>query len=188
MTDSQGASGAISFGLDRSQFVALFFSQESPRSPFCDPTVIDDGLNLLRTVPLQLQALTAMALPLLTFDVDGVRKPLVSSLFWSGLVDGYSDSCEPWELVYENGGFLIENELLSEQAGLAAWTKDMGLAEAEADLVADLYRRRLATMTDEVLLTDADVNQLRQLARRDGFQVCAKALAEIGIVVGLKAD
>lgn len=183
VTDSQGANGVIAFGEDSSQFVAAFFLDESDRSPFRrNGPGADEGLMLLRRIPLPLQPLVDMALPFLTSDFKGVPMPLVSSAFWSGLRDGHSTSCEPWGDVRDNGASLIDRELLSEQAALAAYAEDMDLGDAEIALVASLHRRRLANASGEMVLTRADADQLRRFAHSgDGIQACAKAFGRIGI-------
>jgi hypothetical protein len=150
----EGTNGVIAFGADRKQFVAAFFSIHSARSPFRrNGPAAEEGLKLLGRLPQALQPLADMALPWLMSDVNGAEMPLVSSAFWSGLPNERSTSCEPWEEVVDNGAFLIDNELLDEQAALAAWSKDMRLGEAEMALVAEVHRRRLATAAGEIVLS-----------------------------------
>src|SRR5262249_23764170 len=93
VSDSQGTNGAIAFGEDKSHFVAAFFMEQSDRSPFFkNGQERDEGLKLQRKVPLVLRPLVDIVLPLLTFDVEGVSMPLVSSAFWSGLLNDHSTS------------------------------------------------------------------------------------------------
>ena len=183
VTDSQGTSGAIAFGEDRRQFVAVFFAEQSIRSPFLrDGAAADAGASLLERIPLALKPL-AVALPPLTFDAEGAAVSLATSIFWSGWPDEYATSCEPWQDVLDNGASVIERELRSEQAALTAWAADMALGSAEMALVATLHRRRLANTRGEMVLTDLEVEQLCRLSRDErGIHACKKALSEIGIL------
>jgi hypothetical protein len=183
VSDSQGTSGAIAFGKDRSQFVAIFFMEQSDRSPFLrNGPAADEGLNLLREIPLTLRPLVDMALPLLRFNVNGLRVPLVSSAFWSGPLDAHSTSGEPWEDVFNNGASLIHRELLSEDAALAAFAEDMNLGDAEIALVSALHHHRLATVSGQMVLTHAEADHLHRFARgADGIRACAKGFRKIGI-------
>jgi hypothetical protein len=124
-----------------------------------------------------------MALPFLTNDFKGVPVPLVSSVFWSGLHDDYSTSCETWGNVRDNGAGLIDRELLGEQAALAACAEDMNLGKPEMALVAALFRRRLETATAEIVLARADADHLHRFAHAaDGVRACEKALGSLGII------
>lgn len=182
VTDSQGTNGAVVFGENRRQFVAAFFAEQSTRSPFLRGGAGGDaGARLLERIPLALKPL-ALALPSLTFDDRGAAVRLVTSIFWSGLPDEHAASCESWEDVFENGASLIENELLGEQAALAAWAADMALGNAEMALVAAVYRRRLASAPEEVMLTHAETEQLSRLSRDEqGIRACKTAFSGIGI-------
>ena len=184
LKDMQGTNGVIAFGADRTQFVAAFFSVHSARSPFRRKgPAAEEGLELLGKLPQAFRPLADMALPWLMSDVNGVEMPLVSSAFWSGLPNERSTSCESWEEVVDNGAFLIENELLDEQAALAAWSKDMRLGDVEMALVAEVHRRRLATAPGKIVLSHLEADYLSRLSRDDqGYHACKKAFNGIGIV------
>jgi hypothetical protein len=184
-----GAAGNADAGLlertprEMKPFIAALFADRGGHNPFIRAGAAGNAAaNLLETIPLELKPL-ASALPSLTFDDNGAAATLATSIFWSGLSDRYATSCEPWEDVFDNGASLIERELLGEQAALAAFAADMALRETEIGLVASVYRRRLANVLGEVMLTQQEAEQLRHLSRDEhGIHACRKAFTGIGIV------
>lgn len=75
-------------------------------------------------------------------DVDGEIKPVITAAFW-GTWEELS-SYQNWSDIWENGGYILENQLLPRQQSLARWDEYYGLTNGQMNLALSLLDRKLA--------------------------------------------
>jgi hypothetical protein len=126
---------------------------QSPRAPWhrTTPYRLED---FFVGIPPNLRQLAeAEALTYVRDAYAGQVSPLITTAFWAST--GTITAAEPWSSVLEHGGHLIARELMTVEEGLAAWREHYAWSDAETDLVATLFTRRMAT-TAAVVIAPAE--------------------------------
>jgi len=180
--DSAGSRGTVAFSGQR--FVAVFFSESSDRNPFTS----DETYDLQRFfagLPDDLATLAhEEALQYVLQDYEGLPLPIITSAFWGDGQQQHVTAAEAWSDVFENGGFLIKNQLLTEDESLAAWQAEYELTDEEVTFVTSLFHRKLSQPTSELNLTAADLSLLESIVKDDeGLETCRMSFAELNILL-----
>jgi hypothetical protein len=183
--DSEGSRGTIAFGTFRDQFVAVFFLEDSNRNPLRadSHTPVDTSARLFG-IPVQLKALSDLALEYVLQDIDGTSVPVITAAFWSNPDGSMITANEPWPEVFEHGAILIRKQLLPLSEGMSQWANEFELSSSEIVLVENLFERRVSSTIDAIRLNKDEVQQLREIAEDEtGFQASIESLAEIGFTL-----
>lgn len=180
--DSSGSKGTVAFSGQR--FIAVFFAESSERNPFTS----DEKYDLQRFfagLPDDLVTLAyEEALQYVLQDNEGIPSPIITSAFWGDGQQQHVAAAEAWADVFENGAFLIKNQLLTEDESLAAWQAEYELSDDEATFVTSLIHRKMSQPTSELNLTAADLSLLESIAKDDeGLETCRMSFAEINILL-----
>jgi hypothetical protein len=180
--DSEGSRGTIAFGDDERSFVAAFFLESSDRNPLRRGAAGVGTPKISQDIPEELETLYERALQYLLQDLAGTAVPVVTAAFWSDINGALVLAAEPWLDVVEHGARLVQIQMLPLEAALARWAAEFEFSSAETALVDALFKRRIAVKGQDVRLTPAEAQQMRDMAQDDGgLQACRESLGEIGI-------
>jgi hypothetical protein len=182
MFDGQGNEGAITFG--KIGTVVVLFDHESDRSPFAfaygeDGTGYDIE-RFFRGMPAQLRKLAQdEALQFMLQDYQG-GKPGITAAMWG---EGETiTAAEPWDAIREHGGFLIEHALLDPTGAITDLQDNYALSDSQAQLLAALFERRLASEGQTISLTEGERAVLMAQGKAD-IQASRKLFELIHIIL-----
>lgn len=180
--DSAGSRGTIAFS--GKQFVAVFFSARSNRNPFKSDEAYDlqrffDGL------PNELAVLAHdEAVQYMLQDYKGDKLPIITSAFWGDGKQKHIAAAEKWNNVFENGAFLIKNQLLSQDKSFAAWQVEYGLSAEEGTLIKSLFERKIRHFESQIHLTTSERSLLQSIAsNKENLDICYESFLEINIIM-----
>ena len=91
-------------------------------------------------------------------DVDGAIKPVITAAFW-GTWEELS-SCQGWSDIWENGGYILEKQLLPHRQSLVRWDEYYGLTDGQIALALSLLERKLADEEAPVFLSPQEAGNL----------------------------
>lgn len=109
--------------------------------------------------------------------IGGESKPAITAAFWGNWQELYSN--QSMETLFENGGCLIENQILHYHSALAQWDDNYGFSDGQLQLIDSLYRRKLKSgLAKQIVLSENEANQLY-----GDLSECRKSLARLNILV-----
>jgi len=82
----------------------------------------------------------------------------LTAAFWSD--NGRIAAAEKWCEVYSNGGFLLRRQLLTSAEAIGELEEYYGLSPRQVVLLKSLFRRRMATGANPLLLDESDIAAL----------------------------
>lgn len=178
--DGQGACGVVAFTAEG--VAAAFFDHESDRSPFPDEWERDyDWRPFFAGIPPDLLELAEReVLPRMLFDYRRARAPIVTAAFW-----GHGEQltgAEAWDAIFDNGGFLLEFELMEPEEAIDAYRVSHHLSLEQEGVLRSLFRRRLVSQDAAVRVTLAEERVFR-LGSDEGIDKSRTLLAAVGIVL-----
>jgi hypothetical protein len=138
--------------------VATVCDVHSDRAPGRCEGLFDVG-RFFRGMPDSHRPLAERALGSLRTEKDGELVPLISAAFWD---DGeYLAAAEPWDVVWENGGDILERQLMEDQeAALAEWAAGNSLSPEQVQLARSLFQQKMARPDVTIQLTAEDMRVL----------------------------
>lgn len=132
---------------------------------------------ILRVAPADiLKIAQSEALQYVLDDSSGEIKPLISAAFygtWESL-----QSCQSFDEIMQNGGDILENQLLEYEKALSAWDDYYGLNNPQFALIDSLFQR-LKWQRDIPLVLSAKETE----ALYGDIQECRQSLAELGVIL-----
>src|SRR5262249_3314660 len=123
--------------------VGVFRDDHSPRTPWnrTTPYTIAD---FFAGIPPDLMELADQEPLQYMLDThNGQESPVITAAIWSG--KHRIEAAVPWTNVLEHGGHLIGIELMNTEDGIAAWQAQYEWGDAETELLATLFTRRMTT-------------------------------------------
>ncbi|WP_315804676.1 MULTISPECIES: hypothetical protein [unclassified Bradyrhizobium] len=187
--DNADSRGAVAFAPSKTQFVGVFYYSESSRNPLRltvdRPVDATKGLSehLLFSLPSDLVTLKEQALRYVIQDVQGQVIPVVTAAFWCGAEGSVVEAVEPWSVVFEEGALLIERQFLSGHDALHRWQHEFEFDSDELSLVDSLFKRRIKSPDEFIVLTSEEQKVLRSNASgATGLTASREALAEMRIM------
>ncbi|MCA9007559.1 MAG: hypothetical protein KDA70_19965 [Planctomycetaceae bacterium] len=178
--DSAGSRGTVAFSEKR--FVAVFFSENSVRNPF-NSNIPYDIQRFLAGLPDELATLAHQeALQYVLQEYDGTASPVITSAFWGDAKQAEVGAAEAWEDVFQNGAFLIKNQMLPQDEALAAWHSEYELSDEETAFVKSLFLRKLSQPQTQLVLTTSELSLLKSLSQDEqGLEASRESFLEINI-------
>ena len=116
----------------------------------------------------------AEALQYVLENVDGEPKPVITAAFW-GTWEELSSS-QTWSDIWENGGYILKNQLLPHQQSLICWDDYYGLTDGQMGLAQSLLDRKLADGETPIFLNPQEAENLYC-----DIEECAASLQELNI-------
>ena len=107
-------------------------------------------------------------------DENGEIKPVITAAFW-GTWEELSSS-RTWSDIWENGGYILENQLLPHQQSFIRWDDYYGLSDGQMKLAQSLLDRKLADAGTPILLSPQEAENLYC-----DIEECAASLQELNI-------
>lgn len=180
--DSSGSRGTVAFC--GKQFVGVFFSESSDRNPFSSDRAYDLQ-RFLVGLPDDLATLAHdEALQYVLQDYEGSASPIITSAFWGDGKQERVAAAEAWSDVFENGAFLIKNQLLKQDESLAAWQAEYELSDEESAFVKSLFHRKLSRPEAQLSLTTADLSLLKSVTQdEEGLETSREPFSEINFLL-----
>lgn len=156
LNDISGTIATITF--DTAGVIAVFFDANSPRNPLAT-----DGRpateRYLAGMPAALtRNAHAATLRYMLQDVQGKDTPVITAALWSE--DGALVAAEPWAGIRENGGHIINTQLMEDGAAFVEWQNNYSLSAEQTALLRALYARKIASGDARMRLTDAEQSLL----------------------------
>jgi hypothetical protein len=180
--DSAGSRATIAFSNER--FVGVFFSERSARNPFHSKSTYNLD-HFLKDLPPDLQSLAHdEALQYMLQEFKGDTIPIITAAFWG---NGKSDriaAAESWSGVFENGAFLVQNQLVEVESAIQHWKSDFDLRPEEVELVKLLFDRKKTQSRSVIEMNDVERRLWQEIAKgQDGVEASRESFAELGIVL-----
>lgn len=178
VSDGQGGEGVVVFGDGRT--VGGFFDHESDRSPIPDEREREyDWRPFFAGIPPDLLALVQREiLPRMRFEYRGILTPIVTAAFW-GRGDQLTGA-EPWDAIFDNGGFLLETALLEPEEAIEACRANYAFSNAQVTALRSLFERRMASQDAVVSVAPAE-GQLFRLGGEAAIEKSRALLAAVSI-------
>lgn len=178
--DSAGSRATIAFSDER--FVGVFFSEGSARNPFHSKATYDLN-HFLKDLPPDLQSLAHdEALQYVLQEFNGNTTPIITAAFWGDGKSGRIAAAESWTEVFENGAFLVQNQLVEVESAIQHWKSDFDLSTEEVELVRSLFDRKKTQSRSLIEMNDIERHLWREIADgQDGVEASRESFAEIGI-------
>jgi hypothetical protein len=186
--------------------VATLFDHESKRSPFgSDLKGNFDTEFFFQGIPAGHRPLADRCLMYCRQQKnEGQVLPAITATFWDA--GEYLTAAEPWDLVWNHGANVIENELNEDlDEAFAKWREGTGLTEEGIAFVRLLFQKKMSGPKNSFTLTRQEVDFLKRLAldprqdepmiklmktsaewppNKNSFEVGCQVLASIGIYLG----
>lgn len=166
MNDSQGCRATITF---HPQYIVAVFQESSK----CDYRRAAD--EYLADMPEKiLEIARSEALMYVLRNRAGEDVPVITAAFWGT----WNELCsgQSWEEIVENGGHIIERQLLDRAEAWVQWDDYYGMNNRQMDLIASLCKRKMENHGEKIYLLAEEMDSLY------GDQdECLAALGELNI-------
>jgi hypothetical protein len=138
--NNEGSRGTISFGDDKSRFVAVFYWEGSDLDPIAKGGSVDDNTaRILQGLPNNLQSLSEKALQYVLQDIGGKAIPVITSAFWSDPDSSKIFGNKPWPEILKQGAKLVQFQTLKTEVAMARWTEEFELPSEQVALTNDIF-------------------------------------------------
>lgn len=166
MDNSRGCKATITF---HPQYIVAVFQDISKFN------LQSDVYDYLSGIPDNiLEVAKSETLQYVLNDIDGKRKPIITAAFWGTWRELFSNQL--WNEIRNNGGYIIENQLLDYQKSLKRWDDYYGLNNRQMDLIDSLYRQKISYSKKPILLNKNEICSLY-----GDIEECKKSLGELDI-------
>lgn len=149
--DSQGTRGTITFA--SRGVVGVFRDDHSRRIPWQQRTPYTLNSFFAGIPPNLMELAHEETLHYMLDTHNGQVSPVITAAFWSD--EQQITAAEPWPSVLEHGGHMITIELMTTEAGIAAWQAQYRWNDAETRLFASLFTRCMR-MEEPVAVTSEE--------------------------------
>lgn len=171
--DSQGARGTITFYKDFC--VGAFRNEYSSRLT----TKFKDANEYFQGAPQEVvQSANSEALQYLLDDIQEQIVPVITTAFWGNNRELWTiDSSKEF---FENGGFLIERQLMSFDTAISEWIEDYEMSEQQVDLLKSIYSRKISNSKDKIILSAKEISMIG-VFDEEGLIASKESFREMGI-------
>lgn len=150
MNNSQGCRATITF---HPKYIVAVFQESSKcdlrRSAYDDLTEMPEEI---------LEIARSEALMYVRRDREGEAVPVITAAFWGTWEELRSG--QTWEEIVENGGHIIERQLMGRDQAWAWWDDYYGLNNSQMDLIASLYKRKMENHGEKIYLLAEEMDFL----------------------------
>lgn len=173
--DSAGSRGTITFSKD--YYVAAFRDDNSER--LNKKIDINEYKSYFNGAPNALVELANKeALQYLLDEVNGNVVPLKTTAFWGNEKETFSN--DTFEKIHNNGGFLIDRQLLDIEDAFNSWKEYYDMTEQQYKLLRSIYKRKIEN-NDKLLLMSKDEILMIGTDDEEGLKESEISFNEIGI-------
>ena len=142
--DGMGSKGTICFDFTQQQFPAkcagAVFGARSNRSKL-EKGLPQESQGFLTGIPDDIRSLAEESFQYLLDDFSGEVRPWVTAALWS--IGPSLASQDSWEDFKEQGGHLIERQLIPVDTAVTAWKQEYKMSDEESEMLVSLYSRRI---------------------------------------------
>ncbi|AEB75047.1 hypothetical protein [Clostridium botulinum] len=173
--DSEGTRGTITFNNDC--YVGVFRNDRSERLNKIEISKIHSEYFIGAPNSIK-QLADKEALQYVLQNINNEIIPLITTAIWGNNKQGFSnDSLEDF---MDNGGFLIENQMMNTEDSIREWKEYYDMTEAQCNLLKNIYNRKIKRTNENLCLTKNDIDLI---GTRDlqGLNESKIAFEEIGI-------
>ncbi len=166
LNNSQGCRGTVTF---HPQYIVAVFQDIARIIPG------KSAYDCLHGMPEDiLRIAESEALQYVLVDSGGEIKPVITAAFWGTWEE--LTGCQRWSDILENGGYILENQLLPHRQSLLQWDDYYGMTSGQMELAESLFARKIAHAEEAIFLTPKETENLY-----GDFAECAVALQELDI-------
>ena len=123
-----------------------------------------------------MQIAESEALQYVLENIEGETKPVITAAFWGTWTELFSN--QTWSDILENGGFILEKQLLSRDKAFVEWDDDYGLNQEQINLIGALFERKMKNDEKEVYLLPEEMDCLYGVVEE-----CIESLQELNILM-----
>lgn len=172
--DSAGARGTITF--DSKYCVAAFRNDKSKRLSLNSD--FKEAKRYFEGAPEEvIKAAQTEALQYLLDNVDGKTMPLITTAFWG--TDNNLFAVDTFDEMYENGGFLLENQVRDLDEAVEAWREYYDMSPQQTKLLISIYKRKIENPNEMLILKKEEVELIG--SDEEGLNESRVSFDEIGI-------
>jgi len=121
-----------------------------------------------------LETAQAEALQYVLEDIHGKTEPVITAAFWGTWTQLYAN--QTWPEILENGGHIIERQLLDYSEAMDSWNAYYGLNKKQIKLINSLYQRKLECDKKPLFLNKQEISCLF-----GDIDECRESLNELNI-------
>ncbi len=150
--NSTGARGTVTF---HSQYcIAAFRDDNSDRIAIKNK--VQEAYAYFKNAPKEIMSFAEIeTLQYLLDNVNGKRVPLITAAFWE--VTNKLVSIDTFDAVINNGGFLLEIQLMDFKAAIKAWKTYYDMSAQQCDLLESICIRKVARPTGTLILSKDEI-------------------------------
>lgn len=166
MNNSQGCRATITF---HPEYVIAVFQEKASIdiSKSANDYLADMPDDILRIAESE-------ALAYVLQNVSGEIRPVITAAFWGTWDELFSN--QSWEDILQNGGFILENQLLNHEQSLQSWNDYYELSDDEINLIESLFERKIKDEDSRIYLNAEEVKVLS-----GDIGECEESLRELNI-------
>lgn len=114
----------------------------------------------------------------LLINYNGTPTPHITSAFW--IIDDTYYSEDNTKEMFENGGHLLERQVMDNESGMIAWKEYYDMSLEQVDLLKDVTKTKLSQPKEKIIL---EKNKLKAIGTDDieGLEESKVSFSEIGI-------
>lgn len=174
--DSCGCRGTISF--HEKYLVAAF--QDINNRKMIDECIKNGALNILNINNEKIEYLAKEeALQYVLDDINGKTMPLITAGFWG--IDNDIFSSSEYEIVEENGAYIISNHLLGFEEHLEALSVYYDISNRLVRLIESIYARKIHSPNKTLRLLEQEKDLLLEVYGSE-ITECKETFHEINLV------
>lgn len=150
--DGSGGRGTVTF---HDQYCVAAF-----RNDYIVRTEFSSAVDFFRGAPKEVLELAnnETLQYLLEDEEDGVAIPSITSAFW-GEKDKIFSLDSNVKLI-QNGGYLLERQLMNYDSGLESWQEYYDMTEKQLKLLESIYKRKIANPNAKIKLTKDEISMI----------------------------
>lgn len=118
------------------------------------------------------------ALQYLLDDIDGDTLPLITTAFWG--VDKEFYTIDSFKDMYNNGGFLLERQLMDIDIAIKSWIAYYDMSLKQCELLKIIFNKKINQRTERITLSKDEI-KLIGTNDRQGLRESRISFKEIGI-------
>lgn len=171
--DSSGTRGTITF---HSKYcVGAFRNEHSSRITSGEVS----ATQYLKGAPLPvIQLAEEEALQYLLDTINGDVTPVITTAFWG--VENHLFMNDEYELMIENGGFILEAQVLEISAAIGYWIDYYEMNEQQVILMNSIYERKVSNPEAIITLSRSEVDMIGT-TDKEGLTESEISFEEIGV-------
>lgn len=174
--DSAGTRGTITF--DKDYYIAAFRDDNSER--LNKENNMLDYKTYFSSAPKEISELAEKeTLQYLLEEVYGNAVPLITTAIWGNETGSFSR--DTFTDMKNNGGFLLERQMLKIEDAFDSWKEYYDMTEQQYDLLRNIYKRKIEQPNELLILSKEEINLIGS-DDKEGLEESKISFNEIGFV------